>query len=185
MTPRRGQSTPATSRHPRHAPDLRPTDPGAAGRIVRDFLGVLRNQFYPDDAKPFYQQRWMLIRAITYPASYLALRGVGLTEADHRSILTGQIRAIQHHGDTRAIRFFGRYFLHVIQQHMKFHGEDYYDSGKTIRALAAAGLGSIKAKAAAQALDTTERLAEISAAIRPPARRKKAACKQPEQLEFL
>ncbi len=164
---------------------LRPSSPGASTRIVQDFLHVLRNQFYPDDAKGFYQQRSLLIRGITYPASYLSERGVGLTEADHRRILTDQIRGIQHHGATQKIRFFGRYWLHVIQQHMRHHGETYYDSGKTIRTLAASGLDSIKAKAAASALDTTDRLAEIHAAIRLPARRKKQAQKRPEQLEFL
>ena len=163
---------------------LRPSDPGAARRIVQDFLHVLRTQFYADKAKAFYQERAILIRAITWPAAYLAKRGVGLTEADHRQLLTDQIRTIQHHGDTAAIRYFCRYFLHVIQQHMKFHGEDYYDSGKGIRALAAGALDSLQARAAAGALETTDRLAEIHAAIRLPKRRKKAAA-TPEQLEFL
>lgn len=154
--------------------DLRPVDPGAAVRICRDFLHTLRSQFYADDEKAFFQQRWMLMKAISAPASYLAKRGVGLTEADHRKLLTEVIRTIQHHGDTRRIRLFGRYFLHCVQEHLKHHGEDYYDSGKALRSIADAAVDSIKAKAAAQALETTDRLAEIHAAIRPPKRRKKA-----------
>ncbi len=168
----------------RPALDLRPSDPGAAARICKDFLHVLRNQFYPDDQKGFYQQRWLLLKAITHPAKYLAMRGVGLTEADHRKILTEQIRTIQHHGDTRAIKLFGRYFLHCIQQHMKFHGEDYYDSGKTVRAIADQTVDSIRAQAASQALEVTDRLAEIHAAVRPPARRKKPAAAEPGQLDL-
>lgn len=173
-------------RKPRKAPSLplRPSEPGAARQIVQDFLHVLRNQFYSDKPKAFYQERGILIRAITWPAAYLAKRGVGLTEADHRQLLTDQIRAIQHHGNTAEIRYFCRYFLHVIQQHMKFHGEDYYDSGKGIRALAAGALDSLQAKAAAGALDTTDRLAEIHAAISIPKRRRKATA-SPQQLEFL
>lgn len=157
------------------APDLRPVAPGAAPRIIADFLHILRTQFYPDDEKGYFQQRWMLLRGITEPARYLAKRGVGLTEADHRKVLTEQIRTIQHHGNTRGIRYFGRYWLHVIQEHMKHHGEDYYDSGKQLRTVADAAVDSIKAKAALQALETTDRLAEIHAAIRPPSRKKKAA----------
>lgn len=163
---------------PRRKPperELRPAEPGGASRIVQDFLHVLRNQFYADDPKGFFQQRWLLVRGISYPAKYLADRGVGLTEADHRELLTNQIRGIQHHGDTRAIRFFGRYWLHVIQQHMKHHGEDYYDSGKKLRQVADTAIESIRGQAAAQALEVTDRLAEIAAAIRPPTRRKKPA----------
>lgn len=169
---------------PRRRPssaNLRPVDPGVAERIVKDFLHVLRNQFYPDDAKAFYQQRWLLIKAISYPSSYLAARQVGLTEADHRKLLTEQIRAIQHHGNTRQIKFFGRYFLHVIQQHMVHHGEDYYESGKAIRAWADSALENLKTKAALQALDETDRLASLHASIAVPKRKKKpAAFHQPE-----
>jgi hypothetical protein len=157
----------------RTAPDLRPAAPGGASRIVQDFLHVLRNQFYADDTKGFFQQRWLLVRGICHPAKYLADRGVGLTEADHRKLLTDQIRAIQHHGSTSSIRFFGRYWLHVVQEHMKHHGEDYYDSGKKLRQVAEAAVDSIRASAATQALEVTDRLSEIATAVRPPARRKK------------
>jgi hypothetical protein len=157
----------------RTAPDLRPAEAGGASRIVQDFLHVLRNQFYSDDEKGFYQQRWLLMRGICHPAKYLAERGVGLTEADHRRLLTEQIRTIQHHGQTRSIRFFGRYWLHVIQQHMRHHGEEYYESGKKLRQVADAAVESLRVKAAAQALEVTDRLSEIATAVRPPARRKK------------
>ena len=172
-------------RRPAEAAPLRPSNPGSAGRIVGDFLHVLRNQFYPDEQKAFYQQRSLLIQAITHPAAYLAARGVGLTEADHRKILTEQIRTIQHHGDTAAIRYFCRYFLHAIQQHMKFHGEDYYDSGKRIRDIADSALDSLKSRAASQALETTDRLAEINAIVRPPSRRKKPKAPEPSQPDLV
>jgi hypothetical protein len=35
--------------------------------LVEDYLHRLRNQFYPDNEKAFYQQRWLLIKAIHTP----------------------------------------------------------------------------------------------------------------------
>jgi hypothetical protein len=177
----RSAASPMKPRRRTAAADLRPVDPGVAERIVKDYLHTLRNQFYPDDAKAFYQQRWLLIRAISYPSAYLAERQVGLTEADHRNLLTEQIRGIMHHGNTRQIKHFGRYFLHVIQKHMAHHGEDYYESGKAIRAWAESALENAKAKAAIQAIDETERLAALHASIAVPTRKRKpAAPAQPE-----
>jgi len=102
--------------------------------LVNLFLRSLRNQFYKaPHEKLFYQERNLLLQAITYPASYLHARGVGLTAARYQGILTSIIRTINAHGNLAAVRSPGRYLLHAVQEHMRHQGEDYYEAGKRTR----------------------------------------------------
>jgi len=54
--------------------------------IVRDYLHLIKNEFDAGDEWAFFQQRWLLIKAITYPAGWLDKRGVFLPETEHRKI---------------------------------------------------------------------------------------------------
>jgi len=60
-------------------------------------------------------------------------RGVGLPAARYKALLTEVIRTINAHGNLKAVRSPGRYLLHAVQEHMKHHGEDYYEVGKRFR----------------------------------------------------
>ncbi len=110
--------------------------------LVKLFLRSIRNQFYRGCEKLFHQERNLLLQAITYPASYLHARGVGLPLARYKSLLTSVIRTINAHGHLAQVRSPGRYLLHAVQEHMKHQGEVYYDAGKRTRdALADVMLG--------------------------------------------
>jgi len=104
--------------------------------IVRDYLHLIKNEFYAGDERAFFEQRWLLIKAITYPARWLDKRGVFLPETEHRKILDTVISGIKDHGNTDTIRSFGRYFLDCIQKQIKHHEETYYDHAKGLQAKA-------------------------------------------------
>lgn len=145
--------------------------------LVRDLLGVIHRQFYPDAEKELYQDRNFLLRAVTFPAKWLKQRGVALPEKEYRALLLTIFTTIKHHGATGQIRRFSAYFLHCVQEHMKHHGEEYYDRGKQIRGIIAdVHLGVRKAKPTDPQLDdSTELLAAIHATIKSRGGRKKKA----------
>ena len=101
--------------------------------LVNLFLRSIRNQFYQGHEKLFFQEKRMLLMAITYPASYLKERGVGLPATRYKALLTEVIRTINAHGNLKAVRSPGRYLLHAVQQHMLHQGDTYYEVGKRTR----------------------------------------------------
>lgn len=101
--------------------------------IVNDYLYRIRQQFYPDNEKAFYQQRRLLIRAISFPAGWLDRRGIVFPEKRYRQLLDEILKGIMHHGNTGNIGYFAGYLFSCIQQHMKHHEEEYYDLGKSLR----------------------------------------------------
>ena len=115
----------------------------APAELMALFLRSIKNQFYKaPHEKLFYQEKFLLQQAITYPAAYLQARGVGLPIERYKALLTTIIRTINAHGNLATVRSPGRYLLHAVQEHMRHHGEDYYEAGKRTRdALADALMG--------------------------------------------
>lgn len=138
--------------------------------FVTDYLHVLRTQFYPDDPAGFGQQYSMLVLAITTPANWLEDRGVQLPEKRLREILDEIIVGIKRFGDTGHVKFFCRYFLFAVQEHMKHHGERYYEEGKTLRFIMDTTLEHLSKKQRArleEAKDATStRLSELHRLVR-------------------
>lgn len=158
--------------------------------LVKNYLQRLRSQFYADDEKGFYQQRPVLIDAITTPARWLDDRGVRLPERRLSDILDEIIKSIMHFGSTGKIEYFCRYFLYAVQQHMKHQGERYYDEGKSLRFITDTALENLSKKQRARLGDavdpTTSRLAELNRLVRQTAvRKKKAAKAHAAQLDLL
>ena len=102
-------------------------------QVVNRFLRSIRNQFYKGTDKLFFQERRMLMQAICWPARYLDDRAVKISAERYTSLLTTVIRTVNAHGNLSAVRSPGRYLLHAVQEHMRHHGEDYYDAGKRTR----------------------------------------------------
>ena len=65
--------------------------------LVNLFLRSIRNQFYQGHEKLFFQEKRMLLMAITYPASYLKERGVGLPEKDRQGFARDEQENQEHH----------------------------------------------------------------------------------------
>jgi hypothetical protein len=141
-----------------------------AKAIVEDYLRRLRNQFYPDDDKRFFQQRALLVRGITHLAVYLRDRDVALPERRYRQILDEIIQRIQHFGDTSRIEYFCRYWLKAVQSHVDHHGEDYYEEAKDFRHaldhITSRLSPAAEAKCEEAREDTVDHLAEIAKLIR-------------------
>lgn len=162
----------------------------AASDIVKNNLHRLKNQFYPDDEKRFFQQRGMLIKAITHPASYLKDRGVRLSTDELQAILDTIIRGIMHHGNTGRIGFVGAYILKCVQDHMKIQGDVYYEKGKSLRRITELALDELTKKQLARLGDaqdrTTDELAALNELVRSTTVKKKKARKvNAEQLDLL
>jgi len=158
--------------------------------LVKNYLHRIRNQFYPDDEKGFFQQRTQLITAITTPARWLDERGVRVPERRLCEILDEVIVGIQRFGATGEIKFFCRYFLFAVQEHMKHQGERYYEEGKSLRAITNSALDTLTKKQRARLGDaedaTTSRLADLNRLMRETAAKKKKAVKAPaSQLDLL
>lgn len=153
----------------------------AADTFVKRYLYQIRTKFYPDNEKGFYQERTLLLRAITHPAHWLKDRGVSLPEAKLEAILNEILRGIMHHGDTGNIGFFSAYLLKAVQTHMSKQGDRYYEDAKALRNIASTALADLTKKQQARlpdALDpVTAHLADLNQLIRAtkPGKRKKAA----------
>jgi hypothetical protein len=162
----------------------------SAETLVKDTLHRLRNQFFADDEKGFFQQRSMLVEAITTPARWLEERGVHLPEEKLRDILDRIILGIMRHGATGRIGYFCRYFLFTVQEHMKHQGEKYYEEGKSLRTITETTIDRLTKKQLARLGDaedpTTTRLAALNRLVRETAIKKKRTTKPTgAQLELL
>jgi hypothetical protein len=160
-----------------------------ADSLLKNWLHRLKNQFYPDNAKDFYQQRSVLITAITTPARWLDERGVRLPEKKLDAILTDILRGIMHHGDTSHIAYFCRYYLKVVQDHMKHQGDKYYEEGKSLRFIVDSTLENLSKKQAAKLPDaqdrTTSELAALNRLVNATrVKKKKVAVKTATQQEL-
>jgi tRNA nucleotidyltransferase/poly(A) polymerase len=147
---------------------------GEAKAIIEDYLRVLRSQFYLDDDRRFFAQRYMLVQALAWPARAMREMGVWLPPERIRQILGEIIQEIKRHGATDQIRHFGAYFLHTVQAHVKHHRTAYYEEGKTARAVSVDSmplerlLEGVKCSDQAETpAQTTDRLVEIADMFRP------------------
>ena len=99
--------------------------------LVDQMLGVIRREFYANrPEKKYWQDRRDLIRAITWPARHLNDLGARLPGSKHRAILETVINTVKRHGNRDRIERFSMYFLHCVQEHMRFHGAAYYTAAK-------------------------------------------------------
>lgn len=148
-----------------------------AQTVTDHLLHVLRSQFYPGDAKRYFQQRWQLLRAITELARRMKPLRVVISADRYLEIHMSIIQEIKRHGDTSNIRYFGGYFEHVIQEHMRRHWDVYYSEGKGQRNVVELTMEDIiagrKQAAPASQDDTCHRLADAARLIKPPKRKRK------------
>jgi hypothetical protein len=99
-----------------------------------EMLRVVRREFYAAaDSKRFFEERQLLMQAVTYPAKYLNDRGARVPASKYRAILATVISTIKAKGNLAAIERFSVYFLHCVQQHMAHHGDGYYYAAKELR----------------------------------------------------
>ena len=113
--------------------------------IVQDILSAIRNQFYPDATPKQWAQDSVFIRRefVLYFASWLDKKGVTLKPGRFKQILLERLNEIKAHGATDKIKYFPGYLKHVLQTHLRHHGDDYYQEGKNLRALTESALATL------------------------------------------
>lgn len=157
--------------------------------LVKVNLHRLRTQFYESE-KEFFQQRSILVKAITYPSFWLEERRVRLPAEKLNAILDTIIRGIMHHGATHQIGYFCAYFLKCVQDHMRMQGECYYEEAKSLRTITETALDLLTEKQRARLPDAQDRTtAELSALNRlvsqtTPKRRRRPAESPGTQLDL-
>jgi hypothetical protein len=105
--------------------------------IVTDLLTAIRNQFYADSRDQFLKDQHFIKREFClYLASWLDKRGVTLKPDRYKALLLGLLNEIKTHGNTAAVKYWPGYLKHVLQQHLKHHGEDIYHEAKSLRTIA-------------------------------------------------
>lgn len=129
-----------------HSPDhFRASDdtralarPAEATEPTQEMIAVLvkhvREQFYTTwPERRWLQEQGLILKWVTWPASWLNERGISLSLARYEAILREIIVGIQRHGDTGKIKFFPVYFGHTIKQWFIHNGESLYEERKAIR----------------------------------------------------
>ncbi|CAN5356812.1 hypothetical protein BH09VER1_BH09VER1_28850 [soil metagenome] len=171
---------------------MREGDQTEASAMLEEYLRRVRSQFMADlPEKAYFQQRRLLIQAITFPAAYLHERGVWLPVKRLREILDEIIKGIKHHGATDRIQYFGIYFLTAVQSHMKIRQEAYYEEGKLSRTkpIGSMPLAEVMpgVKVADHPAQVTDHLAEFARLARsgPRPGAKKVAKQPQQQMDFL
>jgi hypothetical protein len=163
--------------------------------IVTDLLTAIRNQFYADSREQFLKDQHFIKREFTlYLASWLDKRGVTLKPDRYKALLLGLLNEIKTHGNTAAVKYWPGYLKHVLQEHLKHHGEDIYQEAKSLRTLAENSLLSLShlnggASAAAEpTLDPVRALAEARRDLlqmNKAKRAKRPSKSPPDQLSLL
>ena len=160
-----------------------------AEKFVDEMLADLWRRFYQHRQREFHQDRRTLIQAITWPARYLNDRGVKAPASMYRRILGSVIQAIRQKGYIAQVRRFSVYFLYSIQEHMKHHGDEYYEAAKEPRRIEPVMhtvMNRLRTNNGYPMLDqTTEALAALNRITRARGgRRRRAAIRQPELPTF-
>jgi hypothetical protein len=99
-------------------------------------LDQIKTRFYKSGAseKRYYQDRRMLLYALTWPATWLDRRGLPITSQGYEKLLTERLEDIAKHGNPkRYSNYFPRYLLKSIQDWFAHHGEALYEELKHIR----------------------------------------------------
>ena len=167
---------------PAKTPALRPkpvasSGTGLSGKLVEDFLQMIRGQFYFD--KPdfhFHQHRPILIKAFTFPASWLAARGMTreIPAERYRQLVQDVIQDVKRFGQMSSAISPAHYFFKVMQTHMDHHGEALYDECRSVRNAVAQVTSDL-----AKAPETDSTLADLAALHRLAASRARRVVQKP------
>lgn len=146
--------------------------PVSPGDILRDLLAVIRNQFYPDDSKGWFQQRDAIILCLTRPAKWFSDRGITFPPDRYERLIQDILSTIKRHGATGQIRWFPAYLGKSVEAYLIHNGDDLYREAKGAKNLSSVALGRVRQTSAQE--DIAAPLAEarriLLAARQKPAR---------------
>lgn len=101
---------------------------------IESLLKNIRDQFYTQTTdKKFFQERTVLLLAITWPAQWLKERGVTWTAERYFQTIRDLLQEIKRHGATGQIKSFAGYLLYSVQDHFRHQSDLYCGEGKAMR----------------------------------------------------
>jgi hypothetical protein len=148
-----------------------------------DLMQFIQRKFYEGHAVQFQKDyRNLLDWVVLWPAKWLIEKGVSLPDDRYRATLMSILMDALRFGNTEVIRYLPAWLGQVIQKHFAIHGDEIYESAKSIRTLAEHALLSA-GKAAVARPDPVRELAAAARLVKPTKARSKTAVK--EQLSLL
>lgn len=162
---------------PTETPDLNP------------ILEYIYKNFYKDLPRArYYEDRKMLLYALTWPAHWLAGRSLRTRPEHYRRLLLERLEQILRHGDRQTYRrYFPRYLLKALQGWFHHHGDELYEQLKHASYTFEWLVKTIENPPPSQPVTQTEHTVEILAKahhmLRPP-KKKNRALRQLRQTEL-
>ncbi|MGA2178823.1 MAG: hypothetical protein ABSH15_04490 [Verrucomicrobiota bacterium] len=148
-----------------------------------DLMGFLQRKFYEGHAVEFRKDyRRLLEWVVLWPAKWLIEKGVSLPDDRYREIFMTVFMDSLRFGNTDGIKYLPAWLAKVIQSHFAVHGDEIYESAKSIRTLAEHALLSA-GKALQARPDPVRELAAAARLVKPAKAAKKPS--QKEQLSLL
>jgi len=104
-------------------------------QTLQRLLTTVRQRFYAELPKNrWHQDRHALIRALTWPANWMHLRGVSLSQARYARLIEERLDAILRYGDPKRFQgYFPAYLLKCIQDYFAHNEDDLTHELKHIR----------------------------------------------------
>jgi hypothetical protein len=126
--------------------------PTALTGCVPELLEVIQRRFYATEPPAhFHRDRQMLLYALTWPAGWLASRGLACSPTRYQSLIAERLDAICDHGDpARYGAYFPAYLLKCLQDWFQHRSDELYAELKHIRNALDRILGSIGAASEVQ-----------------------------------
>jgi len=153
--------------------------------IIEDLMQFVRTSFYQGNPAWYKDQHFIRQRVVTYPASWLNSRAVTLKPERYKEVMINIVRIIKLNGNTGSVQYWPRYLLHCVQEHLKHHGEELYNEGKSIRAQTDIALVACqRATQANRAPDVVAAIAQVNQALASATRRKKVVAPAKQQLSL-
>lgn len=151
--------------------------------VIERLLATINTTFYASrDARAWLIDQKPLTLALTWPATWLNQRGVGLPLDRYEAILREILTEIRTHGDLAAIRHFPTYLLRCVKLRFQHNGEALYEEGKRLRNVLDLRFLKGMATQPAPAVDAIEVLAQahrMLATRRPAAKSRRHDDDQP------
>lgn len=161
---------------------LRPETVMTASEFAHEQLAVIRKTFFAGKTdRQFFQERDLLEQAISFPAAHLQQRyGIKAPDSVYAAALRTVVETIVAKGNRAKIERFSVYFLHCVQEHLKHHGEEYYDAAKSSLRLTEQLPDIVRQVRRGETVQTADVLIELHRTLKSRAgRKKKAAPAQP------
>lgn len=87
------------------------------------------------EARIWLRDKPAVMMVLTWPATWLTQRGVGLPVERYEAILREVLDGIRKHGAVDSIKHFPTYFGHAVRQHFVHQGDALYEERKRLRSV--------------------------------------------------